>query len=249
MKRLLVCLLCVSALALPLNALACTATGFVRDGINMTAAVINPGNVAGTVTTPTVVDATGCNIGVYFSTSGSIQYVDIYGANYFGVVVNGDGSLINVDVKDSTIHNIGETPFNGSQHGVAIYYRAYGGVGTGVTGDIDGNAISLYQKGGIVVNGPNAWVNTLGNTVTGLGKVDFIAQNGIQYWGSNGTIRGNTISDNFYTGTVGVGPNPGGQNPPGWEYIAGGLLLYQTGLVKHSKNFYANNQRNVEMVQ
>jgi hypothetical protein len=70
---------------------ACTATGFFRDGINMTAASINPaGTVSGTV------NATGCNIGVYYDAahpghvaSGS----DISGANYYGVVDNGDATL------------------------------------------------------------------------------------------------------------------------------------------------------------
>ena len=225
-------------------AATCTPTGFFRDGINMTAALINP---AATVTGP--VDATGCNIGVYFSQSGLIDGAEISGANYFGVVVDGDNGLVNVDVKNSAIHDIGENPPNGTQHGVAIYYRAYGEAGTGALGNIDTNTITHYQKGGIVVNGPNAWVNALDNVVTGLGQIDFIAQNGIQYWASNGTIRGNEISGNFYTGTAGVGPNPGGQTPPGWEYFSAGLLLYQTGLVKHSKNLFADNQRNVAVVQ
>lgn len=223
-------------------AFACTPTGFIRDGINMTAALINPGAVVtGTV------NATGCNIGVYFDQNGSISSATIHGANYFGVVVNGDAGAVNVDIRESTIHDIGETPFNGTQHGVAIYYRA---LSTGSAfGNVEDNIISEYQKGGIVVNGERALVNTLGNSVTGLGQVDFIAQNGIQYgFGSNGTIRGNEISGNFYTGTVGVGPNPGGENPPGWEYFSAGLLLYQPGVVKHSKNFYADNQHNVAMV-
>jgi hypothetical protein len=225
-------------------AFACTATGFMRDGINMTAVHINPGALA----TGTVVDATGCNIGVYFSQSGSISGARIYGANYFGVVVDGDGGAVNVDIRDSFIHHIGETPPNGTQHGVAIYYRAIGAAAAAY-GDVTDNNVYNYQKGGITVNGEGAVVNTLGNTVTGLGPVDYIAQNGIQYgFGSHGTIRGNGISGNFYTGTVGVGPNPGGENPPGWEYFSAGLLLYQPGVVKHSKNFYAENQHNVTMV-
>ena len=244
MKRIaqLVVAMLVLILVSASPAFACQLTGFFRDDINMTAKIINPVDV---VTGP--VDATGCNIGVYFDQTGSIAAADIYGANYFGVVVNGDVNDVNVDIRDSTIHDIGEVPPNGTQHGVAIYYRA---LATGfAAGNIEDNVISLYQKGGITVNGANTSVNALGNVVTGLGPVDFIAQNGIQYgFGSNGTIRGNRISDNFYTGTVGVGPNPGGQNPPGWEYFSAGLLLYQPGVVKHSKNFYAGNQRNVAMV-
>ena len=248
MKRILFGIAASLALAFAMvtqvKAATCTATGFTAsDGTPMTAALMNPpGTFTGTV------DATGCNIGVYYNQPGSISGATIFGANYFGVLVNGDGSVVNVDIKDSIIYDIGELPlFNGAQHGVAIYYRA---LSTGsASGNIEDNFVSAYQKGGITVNGANAFVNTLGNSVTGLGPVDFIAQNGIQYgFGSNGTSRGNEISGNFYTGTVGVGPNPGGQNPPGWEYISVGLLLYEPGVVKHSKNFYADNQRNVAMV-
>lgn len=41
---------------------ACTATGYMRDSIDLTAALIDPGTVDGQV-----VDATGCDIGVYYS--------------------------------------------------------------------------------------------------------------------------------------------------------------------------------------
>lgn len=45
----------------------CTVTGFVRDGINLTAAQINPATVSGDV------DATGCNIGVYYSAMRTVR--------------------------------------------------------------------------------------------------------------------------------------------------------------------------------
>lgn len=245
-RKLSVCAAMGMVLAFGSQAAAqCLPTGFVRDGIVMTAARINPPAVSGEV------DASGCHIGVYYDhagAGGTVSEADIHGATYFGVLVNGDSGAVNVDVRNSTIHDIGETPFNGSQHGVAVYYRALG-AGT-AEGDVDGNVISAYQKGGIVVNGARAWVNTLGNSVTGLGRVSFIAQNGIQYgFGANGTIFGNEIAGNFYTGDGGVGPNAGGQNPPGWDYVSAGLLLYQTGTVKQSKNMYRDNQRNVLMVQ
>jgi hypothetical protein len=226
---------------------ACIPTGFFRDSMQMTAAMINPiGPVTGTV------DATGCNIGVYYGpgATGTIDTANIFGANYFGVV-NREG---NVTITDSQIHNIGETPFDGSQHGVAVYYANVtfdsncDQTGT-TTGTIDGNTISSYQKGGITVNCTGANVTVTDNDVTGLGRVNYIAQNGIQFgFGASGIVRGNNISNNFYTGTAGVGPNPGGQNPPGWQYVSGGLLLYQPGDVKHSNNKYSGNQNNVLMV-
>ncbi len=224
-----------TAAAAPTCTLVSTSKG------DLTAAQVG-GDVSGTL------DATGCQIGVYYSSSttpGNVEGADISGATYYGVFVDGNTGDVTVNVTDSSIHGIGETPFNGAQHGVAVYYYGYQTTGT-VGGTVDGNQISAYQKGGIVVNGENATVAVTDNTVTGLGQVDFIAQNGVQFgFGANGVVRGNAIADNFYTGTVGVGPNPGGQNPPGWQYASGGLLLYQPGSVKHAQNHYSGNQHNL----
>ncbi len=231
------------------HAATCTLTGFYRDGINLTAAQIG-GNVTGTL------DATGCDIGVYYgpNSNNTVSNAEIFGARYFGVV-NRKGQ---VDVTNSYIHNTGNTPFDGTQHGVDIYYAS---VDTGsataqpacevgsTTGTIDSNKVSAYQKGGIVVNCSGVNVTVTNNTVTGLGPVNFIAQNGIQVSrGAGGVVSDNTISDNFYTGEVGVGPNPGGQNPEGFEFTSGGLLLFQAGNVQHNQNHFSGNQRNLEMV-
>ncbi len=91
----------VLAVALSLGAAArveaaCAPTGFYVDGINLTAALINPGDVTGTL------DATGCHIGVYYDdgtdggsvVGGTINAATISGANYFGIVVNGGGARV-----------------------------------------------------------------------------------------------------------------------------------------------------------
>lgn len=194
--------------AAPAFAVTCTQTGFYRDGINMTAAVIASGDVSNQT-----IDATGCNIGIYYGpgTSGTVDNVQVSGANYFGILVSGDIEQIDnsfsspgvttVDITDSFIYSIGENPFNGAQHGVAIYYHAFAS-GSSATGTISGNQISSYQKGGIVVNGPGAAATVSGNTVVGLGPVDFIAQNGIQIgYGAAGQIMRNTVTGNSYTST------------------------------------------------
>ena len=189
-------------IALPLSALAliaaaplssafaaCTPTGFVRDSINLTAALINPGTVHGDV------DATGCNIGIYYGpgSHGKVELANVHGANYFGIVNNGG----KVDIRASAVSDIGEKPFNGTQHGVAIYFA----FNSAAKGDITDNYIWSYQKGGIVVNGPLASSNIQRNTVIGLGPVNFIAQNGIQAgFGSDADIQQNTVSGNSYTG-------------------------------------------------
>ena len=188
-------------LALPMlsattaHAATCTPTGFFRDSINMTAVLINPpGVVSGDV------NATGCNIGVYYDTgTKKVHGAKVHGSNYFGIVVNGDVHNVKVDIDDSQVYQIGEVPFNGTQHGGAVYYRAFG-TGT-AKGKIEGNSISLYQKGGITANGTGTDVNIKDNRVNGLGPVPFIAQNGIQIgFGANGSVKDNTVTGNAYTG-------------------------------------------------
>lgn len=217
----------------------CTKTEFFRDGINMTAALFNP---AGTVTGD--VNATGCNIGVYYGpgkTGGLVDHANIYGANYYGVVVQ----QADVDVINSNIHNIGDVPFNGSQHGVGVYYANVDGESNGdcttesglTSGSVDSNNVSLYQKGGVVVVCKGTNVSVTNNTVTGLGPVDFIAQNGIQFgYGAKGIASGNTIDGgNEYTGT-------------GWTST--GLLLFDVNAkdVKTSNNKFIHNQTNLAVV-
>ena len=85
-KLLFCCILAAVVMFATLPVLAqCVPTGFFRDGINMTATLINPPAAASRA-----VNASGCNIGVYYNAGkGTVQGADISGANYFGVVVNG----------------------------------------------------------------------------------------------------------------------------------------------------------------
>src|SRR5256714_12539531 len=153
---------------------ACTPTGFFRDSINMTAAVINPtGPVTG------VVNATGCNIGVYYGpgTSGQIKGAEIFGANYFGVVANGDADDINLDILNSNIHDIGENPHNGTQHGVAIYWRAFFSGGGGAWWVV-GKTISAFPKGRGVLDGNWLPAHIFSQTQIGGGHGDVIVPEG-----------------------------------------------------------------------
>ena len=196
----------------------------MRDGHNLTAAQIGGRHW--------YARRLGCDIGVYYNAShtGSVSGADISGANYFGVLVNG----VTVDVTNSSVHAIGEVPLNGSQHGNAIVYL------NGAHGMISGNHVYSYQKNGITVSGVNAngdpvgpattSASVLSNVVTGEGPVSYIAQNGIQIsYGASGTVTGNTVSNNWYTGA---------------SYTACGLLFYQAGGVKQNANNLFNNQTN-----
>ncbi len=194
----------ITAPASPARAVACTSTGFFRDGINLTAALINP-----SVTVSGEVNAAGCNVGVYFGpgTTGSVLHADVHSANYFGVVVQ----RASVNVSASSVHDIGESPFNGTQHGVAIYYATVDNGSSSAqpactsgatTGTVSGNTVWNYQKGGVVVNCTGSSVQVSNNNVTGFGPVTFIAQNGIQISrGATGGIKNNKVSGNQYSGT------------------------------------------------
>jgi hypothetical protein len=98
------------------RASSCLTTNYFRDNMFLTAAVIasagNP-NVSNTS-----VNGSGCNIGVYYpaGVTGSVNNVEIFGANYYGVVNNGG----NAQITNSRIHDIGENPLNGDQHGVYL---------------------------------------------------------------------------------------------------------------------------------
>ncbi len=180
------------------EAVTCTPTGFFRDGINMTAARINPvGTVTGNV------DGTGCNIVIYYDHlgNGGTVNANVFGANYFGVLINGDNGAVNVDFGElASVHAIGETPHNGTQHGVGIYYRGFF-LASNVTGKIKGSKVYDYQKGGIVANGQGVQLTISDTTITGDGRVNFIAQNGIQIgYGALVSSMRNKVSNNSYDG-------------------------------------------------
>src|SRR5581483_4377829 len=188
------------------DAATCTPTGFFRDNIDMTAAIINPASaVTGTV------DATGCNIGVYADHGTlSVTSAEIFGANYFGVLANADAASMTVHINNNSIHNIGEFPLNGTQHGNAVYLRAFF-TGNNMAGEVTGNVISGYQKGGIIANGQGVKVRIVANNVIGAGHVTFIAMNGIQigYGAQPLEVSLNTVSGNSYDGH-GDGSSSGG---------------------------------------
>jgi hypothetical protein len=198
MKRIMLCLAAVLLAAFALSsaravaAPTCTQTGFMRDGTNLTAALIDPlGTFSGDV------DATGCNIGIFYGAgaSGELFGASVHGANYFGVVRYG----ASVTITNSVVYQIGDQPFDGSQHGVAIYCADDSPQAS--PGNIVNNLVYAYQKGGIEVNGSNCSATVENNSVIGNGVIDYIAQNGIEAGdGSRVSILNNYVFGNSYTG-------------------------------------------------
>jgi len=215
------------------------------------------------------VDGMGlCDIGDYISSSITVSGLTVKDAIQYGIFVDSGSILpvpstgpITVPISATTVYNIGDhsgtmfTP-SGAQHGIGIIYDS-GTSGPVASGNITLSYVHDYQKGGIVIN-HNSNVATLNNTVKGLGPVPFIAQNGIQYSrDAVGTIRGNTVSDNFYTGGTGIlanGDPCGGMNPrcpPGRQYVSCGILLFAVdpNMIQRGQNDVSNgNQRNFAII-
>src|SRR5262245_37197302 len=83
----------------------CLDTSLSQDGHVLTAKV-----VGGPVSSP--VDATGCDIGVY-NPDADIAGAEVYGAKYYGVVVDGSRDI---DVTGAKVHDIGDNPPDGMQY-------------------------------------------------------------------------------------------------------------------------------------
>lgn len=190
----------------------CIETGFYRDGIDMTAVDVNP-----TTTVTGNINAAGCNIGIYYGPgeNGNVYKATVYGSNYYGIVVQ----KANVDVTNSNVYDIGETPLNGDQHGVGIYYATIDGITNGdctngtTSGKVENNSVSTYQKSGIVVDCTGSNVEVDNNIIQGQGPVNYIAQNGIEIGdGANASVTNNIVTGNSYTGANGAS--------------SGGILIY-----------------------
>ena len=196
-------------------------TPVVTSRGNFTAQLVNPPVVAGDV------DATGCDIAVYYGPTfgGVIDDADVHGSVYYGVFNDGG----TVTIKDSEIRDIGDPPPSGAQHGVAVWFER------GAQGSVVDSVIYNYQKAGIVINGSATYTHTYadirGNSITGAGAVDYIAQNGVQVSrGASATIEDNEISDNDYT------PK---------DTLACGVLYFDADGVRADRNFFRDNERNV----
>src|SRR5712692_1627362 len=215
-------LLAAPALLLPVHATTCTLVNTSRGTLTTAASDQAIG----------MIDATGCDIGDFITGSLAITGLTAHDANQYGVFVNGSAiATTTVTIDTSAVYNIGAhsgaafTP-NGVQTGIGIIYDS-GSSGQSITGTISNTLVHDYQKGGIVIN-HNANVNLNGNTVTGLGPVGFIAQNGVQISrGATATLTANTITGNQYTQNPSCAPSCVGSAV---GVVATGVLFFQANL-------------------
>lgn len=230
MRRSLVAVLAAAAASLALAAQAsaapCTPTDYMQDSHLLTAALVNPPSTTG------LVDATGCDIAIYFNDGAAhtVSAATIQNAFYYGVLTRNPGTT--TDISGSEIRFIGDSVGGtflptGAQHGVGAAWRG------GSAGSLDNTYVHQYQKNGLLVANAGTNVSVTNSHVQGLGPVMFIAQNGVQYSDhSAGLVRGNLIEDSEYTGP---------QNT-----FSTGLLLFDIDPpdIKRSLNMYRNDDRN-----
>ncbi|HTK76335.1 MAG TPA: right-handed parallel beta-helix repeat-containing protein [Gemmataceae bacterium] len=135
-----------------------------------------------------------------FTITGGVGTADLQ----FGVLVDHSGSAT---ISYNHIINIQTNPL-GTNQGAAAIQIGESSTGTPGVGNIIGNRIESYQKGGVVVIGAGSNADVIANTVRGVGPTTVIAQNGIQVSdGATGRVLYNTVSGNQFvsTTTEGVG--------------------------------------------
>ncbi len=237
--------------------------GRIQEGVDLvTASTVNL--AAGTyveqveITQPVTLNGSGqgatiiespATLSAYFTTSANnypivyvhgaddvtIQHLTVDGAGkgnsnyrFVGIGYSDAGGMI----YDVAILGIRDTPISGSQHGVGIL--AFAESGTPRSLAISDSTLSGYQKNGIVLLGTDLTASVTGNTVTGAGAVNFIAQNGIQVsGGATAEVVGNTVSGHSYT-------------PFSW--VATGMLLYGAGPTNTSGNTVIENQVGIYVI-
>jgi hypothetical protein len=205
--------------------------GFTLDGAGHTITAVDPSD--GHFLGPIVTNA-GTNASVRNVTITASNLVDICdgGADRLRGVLfdHASGSVTNVHVV-----GVRQDTTSGCQEGNGIEIRNLDSSGNPAPGPrdavtISNNVVSGYQKNGITANGTVAATIT-GNSVTGDGPINYIAQNGVQIaFGATAQISGNAVRNNNYTPS---------------SFVACGLLFFQATGVRAQNNVFSGNERDV----
>lgn len=112
---------------------------------------------------------------------------------------NAGGTVDNVEIK-----GVRDTPFSGSQHGVALYLYNEDGTARDIT--VSHCDIYDFQKNALALNASDTTpltVDVHDNVITGHGATDVTAQNGIQIYAmlGEGTVADNVVKGIAYDDT------------------------------------------------
>lgn len=152
----------------------------------------------------------------YLAIDGSNNQLSGCATNLVGIYYQNASGTINQDV--TRFQELDQSDF-GCQDGLAIFVETGTGGSSVVT--IENNSVHDYDKNGITVVGSDAVATITGNYVVGIGATSLIAQNGIQVSnGANGSVKGNTVTDDNYINPPDCGPNC---------YGSSGILIWDSG--------------------
>lgn len=211
--------------------------GFTLDGAGHTITAVDPtgGHFDGGVVQNG--GATASVRDLIVTTSGLAEVCDAGADRLRGILFDGaSGSITNNVVRGINQNQGGR--ISGCQEGNGIEVRNFGSNPATVSATITGNAISDYQKTGIVANG-NVSARISDNTVTGSGPNPWIAQNGVQVgYGADAQVMRNTVSANSYTGSsassggilVVGGPGYDGPYTTGTQIVGNTLIGNDVGV-------------------
>jgi parallel beta-helix repeat protein len=181
-----------------------TLTGIPTAGGTQDAAVISPPAGGMVVNTTDQRGAVAAQVLVQ-NTSGPVVIsnltVDGKGNQYTSDDLRGicyqdaSGTVKNVAVRNEVPN---DTP-TGDQSGQGILVETTNSPSASLT--VQNSSVHNYNKNGIVARYTGATLIATGNYVQGYGPTDVIAQNGIElaFLGATGSIKNNTVIDNFYT--------------------------------------------------
>lgn len=157
----------------------------------------------------------------------------------YGIAVFGGASA---NITNDHITHVRDNPLSGDQNGVAIFVGRHSLNTTG-SATISHDTIDDYQKAGIVVDNVGSSAEIDHTVITGVGRTNLIAQNGIQISrGATAVVTQNNISGNVYT----VQTYPiSAEN----STLSTGILLYSPGAVTVDHNRLTANDVGIYVFQ
>jgi parallel beta-helix repeat protein len=152
---------------------------------------------------------------------------------------NASGTISNVVTRNQVL----TTALTGCQSGQGIFVQSsYSGAGyasASANVTIKNSSVHNFQKNGVTVDGPKAYGNVTGNSITGQGPTTGAAENGVQISdGAGGSVTDNAIVDNIWA--------PDTSSDTG--DAAAGILIYASEHVTVENNIVGTTQFGIATV-
>jgi parallel beta helix pectate lyase-like protein len=138
---------------------------------------------------------------------------------------NASGTISNVAIRNQML----PTALSGCDSGTGIRVESSQNVSGTKSVTVQNSTVHDYQKNGITALGDGSSVKLLSNSVRGQGPTTGGTENGIQVsYGAVGQVENNNVIDNIFLGNN--------------EFVASGILIYESSGVQVMGNTVGNNQ-------